>query len=242
MDEHDRQDERHEDPEELLRRALIDADRSAAVALRVEGLALAQALTVVFHGRSDLGTVQTYVANGGHGAGVALGAGDLLRVPCDLDLGEAESLPEAEELYADQARALRDALTAADTVLAVWREPLQELAEAEVTLDRSVALQVRLPAHRLMPVALVAPEKRLTVAPVCGARTLAEGRPPLGIACAQQDVAHVYPLPDDPDRCLEDFMERAHDHALRMADLLSKQEASVQRFLELNGEDMAEDP
>jgi hypothetical protein len=26
-----------------------------------------------------------------------------------------------------------------------------------------------------------------------------------------------------------------------MADLLSKQEASVQRFLELNGEDMAED-
>jgi hypothetical protein len=27
-----------------------------------------------------------------------------------------------------------------------------------------------------------------------------------------------------------------------MADLLSKQEASVQRFLELNGEDMAEEP
>ena len=47
-------------------------------------------------------------------------------------------------------------------------------------------------------------------------------------------------LPDDPDRCLEDFMERAHDHALRMAELLSKQEASVQRFLELNGEDTPE--
>ena len=45
-------------------------------------------------------------------------------MPCDLDLGEAESLVEAEELYADQARALRDALTAADTVLAIWREPL----------------------------------------------------------------------------------------------------------------------
>ena len=45
----------------------------------------------------------------------------------------------------------------------------------------------------------------ITVAPVCGARTLAEGRPPMGIACAQQDVSRVYPLPDDPERCLEDF-------------------------------------
>src|SRR5213595_3102859 len=130
MDEHERKDEQQqENAEELLRRALIDADRSAAVALKVEGLALAHELTVVFHGRSDLGTVQTYVANGGHGTGVALGAGDLLRVPCDLDLGEAESLLEAEELYADQARALRDALTAADTVLSIWREPLAQLAE-----------------------------------------------------------------------------------------------------------------
>ena len=59
-------------------------------------------------------------------------------MPCDLDLGEAATRDEAEELYAEQARALRDALIAADTVLAVWREPLEELAEAEVTLDRSV--------------------------------------------------------------------------------------------------------
>ena len=239
MDEQDRQ-QQHEEAEALLRRALIDAERSAAVALRVEGLALAHALTVVFHGRSDLGTVQTYVANGGHGAGAALGASDLLRVPCDLDLGEAESLDEAEELYADQARALRDALTAADTVLAIWRDPLEELTEGEVTVDRSVALPVRLPAHRLMPVALVAPEKRLTIAPVCAARTLAEGRPPLGIACAQQDVAHVYPLPDDPERCLEDFLDVAADHARRMAEQLGRQEASVQRFLELNGDDFLE--
>src|SRR5690349_25145189 len=106
MDEREPQDQ-HDDAEELLRRALIDAEQSAAVALKIEGLALAHALTVVFHGRGDLGTVQTYVANGGHGAGVALGAGDLLRVPCDLDLGKAASLTEAEELYADQARALR---------------------------------------------------------------------------------------------------------------------------------------
>jgi hypothetical protein len=237
MDDHERQDQHQEDAEELLRRALIDAERSAAVALRVEGLALAHALTVVFHGRSDLGTVQTYVANGGHGAGEALGASDLLRVPCDLDLGEAESLTEAEALYADQARALRDALTAADTVLAVWREPLEDLAEGEVTVDRSVDLQVRLPAHRLMPVALVAPERHLTIAPVCGARTLAEGRPPLGIACAQQDITHVYPLPDDPERCLEDFAQRAAEHARELADRIERQEQNVRRFLELNGED-----
>ena len=240
MDEREPHDQHNDDAEELLRRALIDAERSAAVALRVEGLALAQALTVVFHGRSDLGTVQTYVANGGHGAGEALGANDLLRVPCDLDLGEAVSLVEAEELYADQARALRDALAAADTVLAVWREPLAELAEGEVVVDRSVDLQVRLPAHRLMPVALVAPEKRLTVAAVCGARTLAEGRPPLGIACAQQDVARVYPLPDDPERCLEDFAERAAEHARGLAERIDRQEQSVRRFLELSGEDFQE--
>jgi len=220
MDEHERQGQKQEDAEELLRRALIDAERSAAVALRVEGLALAHALTVVFHGRSDLGTVQTYVANGGHGA--------------------AESLTEAEALYADQARALRDALTAADTVLAVWREPLEELAEGEVTVDRSVDLQVRLPAHRLMPVALVAPERHLTIAPVCGARTLAEGRPPLGIACAQQDVTHVYPLPDDPERCLEDFAQRAAEHARELAGRIERQEQNVRRFLELNGEDFHE--
>ena len=45
---------------------------------------------MVFHGRRDLGTIQTYVAHGGRGAGAAVGAGELLRVPCDLDLGDAE--------------------------------------------------------------------------------------------------------------------------------------------------------
>jgi hypothetical protein len=227
-----------DEADDLLQRALIDAEASAAVALRVGGLAMSDALTVIFHGRRDLGTIQTYVANGGRGAGSAVGAGELLRVPCDLDLADAADRDEAEELYAAQAKAIRDAIIAADTVLAVWAEALSKVAAIDI--DRGVALDVRLPAHRLMPVAVNAPEQHIVIAPVCGARTLAEGLPPLGIACAQQDVAHVYPLPDDPDRCLEDFMERAHDHALRMSELLMKQEASVQRFLELNGEDMAE--
>src|SRR5215204_6305086 len=100
----------HEDPEELLRRALLDAEAAAAVALKVQPLSTCDALTVIFHGRRDLGTIQTYVAHGGLGAGTKIGAGELLRVPCDLDLGHAEDRDEAEELYAEQARALRDAI------------------------------------------------------------------------------------------------------------------------------------
>jgi hypothetical protein len=224
------------DAEELLRRALLDAEASAAVALRVKGLSLCDALTIIFHGRRDLGTIQTYVAHGGHGAGASVGAGDLLRVPCDLDLAAAADREDAEQLYVEQAEALRDALLSADTVLAVWRGPLAEVAGREVAVDRSIALSTPLPAHRLMPVALVAPERQLTVTPVCGVRTLAEGRPPLGIACAQQDLSHVYSLPEDPESCLQDFLERSAEHARRLADRLTHQEASVQRFLELSDE------
>jgi hypothetical protein len=223
--------------DELLRRALLDPEAAAAVALKINGLALADALTVVFHGRRDLGTIQTYIANGGHGEGEQLGARDLLRVPVDLDLGEAYSREEAEDAYAAQARTLRDALQAADTVLAIWEGPLRDVVESDVQLVRSVDLDIPLPAHRLMPVALVAPERRLTIVPVCGARTLAEGLPPMGIACAQQDVAHVYPLPDDPEASLEDFVERAADHARQMAGRLEAQERSIRRFLEINGSD-----
>jgi hypothetical protein len=226
--------------DELFRRALIDADASAAVALRVLGLPLCEALTVVFHGRRDLGTIQTYVAHGGRGAGAAVGADELMRVPCDLDLGGAEDREEAEHLYAEQATALRDALAAADTVLDIWREPFEDMAQARVTVDRSLGLPVRLPAHRLLPAALVAPDKGIVVTAVCAPRPLAEGRPPMGIACAQQDLARVYPLPDDPERCLEDFLEQAADHARRVGEQLGRQEQSVRRFMELSGEDFQE--
>src|SRR5918994_164021 len=226
--------------DELLRRALIDAEASAAVALRVAGLPLCDTLTVVFHGRRDLGTIQTYVAHGGRGAGASVSAGELLRVPCDLDLGAAEDRDEAEALYAEQAAALRDALVGADTVLDIWREPLQDVAGSRVVVDRRVKLDVRLPAHRLLPAALVAPERQMVVAAVCGARPLAQGRPPMGIVCAQQDIARVYPLPDDPERCLEDFLSIAAEHAREMAERLERQDASVERFLELSGDDFPE--
>jgi hypothetical protein len=239
----DQHPDRHDDPpgedlaDELLRRALLDPQDAAAVALKVRGLALCDELTVIFHGRRDLGTIQTYIANGGHGEGEKLGARDLLRVPVDLDLGEAYSREEAQDAYAAQARTLRDALQAADTVLAIWEGPLRDVAESGVTLVRSVDLDIPLPAHRLMPIALVAPERHLTIVPVCGARTLSDGLPPMGIACAQQDVVHVYPLPDDPEAALEDFVARAADHARSMVDRLEAQERSVQRFLEINGPD-----
>ena len=223
--------------DELLRRALIDADDAAAVALKVNGLPLSEAVTVIFHGRRDLGSIQTYVTHGRRGAGAAVAANELLRVPCDLDLSDAEDREEAERLYAEQARAMRDALVGADTVLDVWREPLGQLSGGAISIDRSIELDVALPAHRLLPIALVAPERHLVVTPVCGARTLAEGRPPLGIACAQQDVVRVYPLPDDPERCLDDFFALAAQHAQKLAEQLDHQEASVERFLELSGDD-----
>lgn len=223
--------------EELLRRALLDASDAAAVSLKVDGLPVSEAVTVIFHGRRDLGTIQTYVARGRHGAGETVSARELMRVPCDLDLGDAEDRDEAAQLYLEQVTALREALVGADTVLDVWREPFGALVEGAVAIERSIELRTPLPAHRLLPVALVAPERQLVVAPVCGARTLAQGKPPLGIACAQQDLARIYPLPDDPERCLTEFAELAAEHARELAARLDHQEASVERFLELSAEE-----
>lgn len=223
--------------EELLRSALLDASAAASVSLAVDGLPLSESVTVVFHGRRDLGTIQTYVAHGRRGAGETIAARELLRVPCDLDLGDAADRAEAAQLYVEQASALRDALVGADTVLDVWRGPLEVLTEGDVAVERAVELRTPLPAHRLLPVALVAPDRHIVVAAVCGARTLAHGRPPLGIACAQQDLARIYPLPDDPERCLAEFAELAAGHARELAARLERQEASVERFLELSGED-----
>lgn len=219
--------------EELLRRALLDESSSVAVSLKVSGLPLSEAVTVIFHGRRDLGTLQTYITCGSRAAGTTVAASELLRVPCDLDLADAEDRREAEGLYLEQATALRDALISADVVLDVWREPLGELVGCAVDVDHSIDLSVRLPAHRLLPTALVAADSQLVVTPVCGARTLAEGRPPMGIACAQQDLTRVYPLADDPERCVEDFLDAAAEHARALAQRLDHQEASVERFMEL---------
>jgi hypothetical protein len=220
--------------EDLLRQALLDDSSSVAVSLKVGGLPLSESVTVIFHGRRDLGTLQTYVTRGSRGAGAKVSAGELLRVPCDLDLADADDRADAERLYVEQASAFRDALLSADVVLDVWREPLCDLLGSDINVDHSIELSVRLPAHRLLPTALVAPESHLLVTPVCSARTLAEGKPPMGIACAQQDVIRIYPLADDPERCVENFLEAAAEHARALAERLDHQEASVERFLELS--------
>jgi hypothetical protein len=225
-----------DESEELLRRALVDSGDAAAVALNVEGLPVSQAVTLIFHGRRDLGTIQTYVAPGDRHAGDQVAGDELLRVPCDLDLAEAEDRDEAERLYAEQAAAMRDALVGADTVLDVWREPLAAVVGGDrgVSVDRSLTLDVTLPAHRLLPVALVAPDRHLVVVPVCSARTLAAGRPPMGIACAQQDVVRIYPLPDDPERCLDDFLGHVAEHSRVLAQRIEHDQTSVERFMELS--------
>src|SRR5437764_2663584 len=123
--------------DELLRRALLDDSSAVAVSLKVDGLPVSEAVTVIFHARRDLGTLQTYVTSGSRGAGMTVSASEMLRVPCDLDLADAEDREEAERLYVEQATVLRDALVGADVVLDVWREPLSDLIGAWVDVDHS---------------------------------------------------------------------------------------------------------
>ena len=220
--------------DELLRRALLDDSSALSLSLRVDGLPVSETVTIIFYARRDLGVLQTYLTPGYRGAGSHVPVSDLLLVPCDLNLADAEDREDAERLYAQQARVLRDAVVGADIVLDAWREPLLELAGTVVKVDHSVSLSVRLPAPRLMPTALVAPDARIVVTPVCSPQTLAEGRPHMGIACSQQDLTKVYALCDDAERCVADFLATATEHAREFAVRLAHQEASVERFLELN--------
>jgi hypothetical protein len=221
------------DAEELLKRALLDAASAVSVSLRIDGLPVSEAVTVIFYARRDLGTLQTYLTPGSRGAGARVSPSELMRVPCDLDLADATDRDEAERLYAEQARSLRDALLGADVVLGLWRDALTGLLGTVIT-QSAVELPARAPLPRLLPTALVAPESQMVVTPVCNARTLAGGQPAVGIACIQQEVAHVYQLADDPEGCVIDFMERSARHALNLAEQLAHQEASVERFLELS--------
>ena len=220
--------------EALLRRALLDDASAMTVSLRIDGLPVSEAVTIIFYARRDLGTLQTYLTPGSRGAGARLAASDLLRVPCDLDLAEAEDETEARELYGEQARRLRDAVRSADLVLDVWRPVLEALDGHVVGVDHRANLEFALPKPRLLPTALVATDLHLLVTPVTSARNLAEGRPPLGIACAQGDVAKIYPLQEDPEACVVDFLEYAADRARVLAEQLAHQEASVERFLRIS--------
>jgi hypothetical protein len=222
-----------DDADDLLRRALLDEASAVSVSLRIDGLPVSEAVTVIFYARRDLGTLQTYLTPGACGAGSKVALSDLLRVPCDLDLADAEDREDAQRLYAEQARTLRDALLGADIVLDLWREALARVAGTVQTIC-SVDQAARLQMPRLLPTALVEPESHIYITPVCHAQTLAAGQPPVGIACVQQDHARIYPLADDPERCVDDFLESAATHARDLADRIAHQEASVERFLELS--------
>jgi len=203
------------------------------VSLRVSGLPLSEAMTVIFHGRRDLGTLQTYVTCGSRAAGATVSASELLRVPCDLDLADAEDRPAAEHSTSSKRPRCATPLVGADTVLGVWREPLSDLAG--VGRDRPLgALSVRLPAPRLLPTALVATESQLVVTPVCSARTLADGRPPMGIACAQQEFRAGLPARRRSRALRRGLPADGREHAMQLAEKLDHQEASVQRFLEIS--------
>src|SRR5258708_39762978 len=91
--------------DDLLRRALIDAESSAAVALSVGGLPVSDEVTVIFHGRRDLGTIQTYVAPGRHGAGESVGAAELLRAPSTPNRPRPGTPTEPDGRSPDQPRA-----------------------------------------------------------------------------------------------------------------------------------------
>ena len=228
-----------EHADDLLKRALIDAEAAASVALRVTPLSLSEQLTVVFHGRKDLGTIQTYVAHGGRGAGEAVGKDELMRVPL-------RPRPRRRRGSRGGRAPVRRTGRRAARRPGRRRHRPRHLARAargprRTTTSASTAgikLDLRLPAHRLLPTALVSPEKQIVVTAVCSARPLAEGRPPMGIAVAQQDVVRVYPLPGRP-RALPRGLPRSSPPSTPASSPSSsgRQEASVQRFLELSGDD-----
>src|SRR5438270_465487 len=98
--------------EDLLRQALLDDSSSVAVSLKVGGLPLSESVTVIFHGRRDLGTLQTYVTRGSRGAGATVAASELLRVPCDPDLADdpERCVEDFLEVAAEHARVLAERL------------------------------------------------------------------------------------------------------------------------------------
>ena len=223
------------DSEELLRRALLDEASAVTVSLRIDGLPVIEAVTVIFYARRDLGTLQTYLTPGGYRGRLEWRRRQLMRVPSTSTSATPRIAGRPNGCTPSRRGLLRDAVLSADIVLDVWREPLlgdRRPATSWSTI-RSTS-PVRLPVPRLLPTALVAPNAQIVVTPVCSARTLAEGRPPLGIACAQQDLARIYRLSDDPERCVEDFLEQSATHAHGLAERIAHQEASVERFLELS--------
>jgi len=215
---------KHEDAEET---AAPRAHRCRPFGCRrteVEGLALAQALTSSSTAAAISGPSRPMSPNGGT-APESPSARATCCASCDLDLGEADVALRSGSSTPTSSRAARRAHPPPEPSWRSGASRCKELTEGEVAIDRSVDLQVRFPAHRLMPARSSRPRSASTVAPVCGARTLAEGRPRWGSPARQQDVAHVYPLARRPRALPEDFAERAAEHARDLAERIERQRA-----------------
>ena len=186
--------------------------------------------------RATSGTIQTYVAHGGRGAGEAVAAAELLRVPCDLDLGDAAARDEAEAAYADQAR---DAARRArrrrhrpGRVARAARGPRRGRGRRRPLVD------ARRPAAR--PPAHAARARRPRAAHHRRARVRGadarRGPPADGHRLRPAGRRPRLPAARRP-RALPGGLRRARGRARArgLAERLDHQEASVRRFLELNG-------
>ena len=203
------------------------------------GCRVCEQLTVVFHGRRDLGTIQTYVTHGGHGAGTAVGADELLRVPCDLDLGRRRG-PRGGRAALRRAgrRAARRAGRRRHRARRLARAARGPRAHDRVDVDRRLELDVRLPAHRLLPAALVAPEQQIVVTAVCGARAARRGPPADGHrlrAAGRRARLPAARRPGALPRGLPRARRRARAPRWRAARRARRPRS--QRFLELSGDD-----
>ena len=185
------------------------------------GLPLCEELTVVFHGRRDLGTIQTYVTQRRsrrrlRGRARRAAARALRPRPGRRRGPRGGRAPLRRAGRRDARRAGRGRHGARHLARAAER-PRPQPRPGRPPASRSTST---CPPTGSCPPRSSRPERQIVVTAVCGARPLAEGRPPMGIVCVQQDVARVYPLPDDPERCLEDFLDVASEHARRMAEQL----------------------
>ena len=228
---------RHAD--ELLRRALIDADASAAVALRVAGLPLCDTLTVVFHGRRDLGTIQTYVAHGGRGAGSASAPDELMRVPCDLDLARPRTARRPSPPTPSR-RPMRDALDGADTVLDIWREPLEDLAQARAWTSTAASRSTSgCPPTGCCPRARRARTRGSSSPPSARrARSRRASRRWASSARSRTSRASTR-CPTTPSAASEDFLERSPPSTPAASGAARPPGAVGARFLELSGDGFA---
>ena len=229
-----------EHADDLLKRALIDAEAAASVALRVAPLTLSR--------DADRGlprpprprarsrpTSPTAAA----APATAVGKDELMRVPLRPRPGRAPRTARRPSTCSPSRPARCATRWSAPTPCSTsGASRSRTSAHDHIRVDRRIRLDLRLPAHRLLPTALVSPEKQIVVTAVCSARPLAEGRPPMGIAVrASRTSCASIRCPTTRSAASRTSSSSRPSTPTRWPSRLGRQEASVQRFLELSGDD-----